>query len=51
MKNTTKKNRYNLTINPDVRKQGASKAAKEGRSFSNYVEQLIIKDNETNPNS
>jgi len=37
-----------LTIDSEVTKIGREKAIKENRSFSNYVESLIIKDNEQN---
>jgi predicted CopG family antitoxin len=37
------KKRYNITLDPDIHDKGVKQAIKERRSFSDYIEGLIIK--------
>lgn len=38
------KNRYSVTLDPDVRAKAAKKAQEQSRSFSGYIEHLIKAD-------
>ena len=46
MEKTRKRPVISLTITDEVNKIGREKAKRENRSFSNYLEFLILKDNE-----
>ncbi len=39
----SKKKRYNVCMDEEIHDKGVKKAKKSGRSFSNWIEQLILK--------
>jgi len=39
----SKKKRYNISMSEEIHDKGVKKAEKAGRSFSNWIEQLILK--------
>jgi hypothetical protein len=44
MSNGIRKDRYNIALNPNVKRAGVSLAKSRNRSFSNFVESLILQE-------